>query len=596
MKNTVKSWLKGSCLGVAAILGAAACTDDHFDIQAGVSGSGTQTLWENISSNEELDSLAMILSRTRVLKNDYDNTTQQTYADLLNNPQSFTVWAPKNGTYNAKSYLDRLDQAQELRASGDILAGVAMEYDVANQFVLNHLARFNYEAERGEQEIHMMNGKIAVYNAGAGLFNNVPLAAEFGNINGSNGTMHVLDGLSPFAYNVYDYVATHDTFSKLYGFLTDSLFESREFSEIASTPGAMNPDGEMVYVDSVYYTYNTLLSSSSASVSNEDSTTIAILPTDALWDDVVTKLKSYYNYGSTYNYEWNTSKGDFEKKGASALKLNADSLCDVNAKSEFVKSLFFSPSRFSVNNPKDSAEIINYAVFADSLISTNRRIYYNPNRGEEPNTAGANPLFAGQPIKASNGYIFALDELPIAPEYFWVERVEPSALMPVYVTGATNNGTIVSLTDENRNTEVEGDVDYYSRFTVSGRSNMMVNFALQGVLSATYRLVAVMAPTRIDKAFEDLEEKCVFYVDVLDDEGKVIAKSEDIEISQDKVDRYVLIDKLTFPKCYSDLPTGYTSFPRLRFNLPYNYQIPQMQKGNCKNLNIVALVLEPVEA
>lgn len=592
MKNIVRNWLRNGLLGAVALSGVVACTDDHFDVRTGE--TGTQSLWENIKSNGQLDSLAMILERTRVMKNDYDNTTKQVYSEFLDLPQSFTVWAPKDGTYNAKSYLDKLDEAQALRAAGSLSAALKLEYDVANQFVLNHIARFNYEADKFEQDIHMLNGKVCSYIAGENKFNNVSLDPAIPSINSSNGTMHILNGISPFAYNIYDYIEAHNDYANLYSVLTDSLFYSREFDENLSLEGALNPDGEMVYVDSVFTTYNTLLTASRASLSNEDSIYVAILPTDDIWEPTMEKLQSYFKYGTSYNYDWSSSRGDFSNKGVNGLQLNADSLMDVSTKGNLAQSLYFSSSIMPIADTKDSTSIISYALTADSLIATNGVVYYNANQG------GVNPMFEGQaPVKASNGYIFPLRQFNIDPTDFWIVRKEYTAWFSsviAYVRGATTTGgEIVTLSTENRNDTVVGDVpnDAYARFTVSGRSNMQIEFALRDVLSGTYRVSALMAPSRIDLAFADQEEKCVFYTEMLDDNGTVISKSEDVEIDQYQVARYVLWDKLTFDKCYYGLPSGYDSFPRLRFNLPYNYQVPTFRKGNCKTLNIIAIVLEP---
>lgn len=592
MKNIVRNWLRNGLLGAVALSGVVACTDDHFDVRTGE--TGTQSLWENIKSNGQLDSLAMILERTRVMKNDYDNTTKQVYSEFLDLPQSFTVWAPKDGTYNAKSYLDKLDEAQALRAAGSLSAALKLEYDVANQFVLNHIARFNYEADKFEQDIHMLNGKVCSYIAGENKFNNVSLDPAIPSINSSNGTMHILNGISPFAYNIYDYIEAYNDYSNLYSVLTDSLFYSREFDENLSLEGALSPDGEMVYVDSVFTTYNTLLTASRASLSDEDSIYVAILPTDDIWEPTMEKLQSYFKYGTSYNYDWSSSRGDFSNKGVNGLQLNADSLMDVSTKGNLAQSLYFSSSIMPIADTKDSTSIISYALTADSLIATNGVVYYNANQG------GVNPMFEGQaPVKASNGYIFPLRQFNIDPTDFWIVRKEYTAWFSsviAYVRGATTTGgEIVTLSTENRNDTVVGDVpnDAYARFTVSGRSNMQIEFALRDVLSGTYRVSALMAPSRIDLAFADQEEKCVFYTEMLDDNGTVISKSEDVEIDQYQVARYVLWDKLTFDKCYYGLPSGYDSFPRLRFNLPYNYQVPTFRKGNCKTLNIIAIVLEP---
>ena len=589
MKNIIKNCLKGGALGLMVIGGLAACSDDHFDVKTDLAGS--RTIWQNIAENEQLQDFAAVLKRTRVMKNDYDNKSVQTYAEFLNLPQSYTVWAPKDGTYDVQTYLSMLDEAEALKATGnpeDLDAALDLEYRVGNQFVLNHVARFNYESNKGEQTINMLNGKKFEYNAGLGEFNSVQVDNATGNINASNGSMHLLEGISPYAYNLYDFLKYNEDYSMSYAFLSDSVFESTEFYPGASTPGAMNPaTGEIEYVDSAFLTTNTLRSRFFASVADEDSMYVAIFFKNSAWEDAVSKLKKYYNYGSSYNYDWSSTRGDFNFKGASGLKFNTDSLADLNTKSALMKDVYFTTSNFSIADSKDSTQIIEYATKADSLNSTTYMTWYNPNPGQ------VNPLFAGiTPTKASNGYIFELDALNADPADFWISKIVTMG-NAAYVKGATSTtGEYVYLTDEIRNDTVLGieDLDYYYRYEVSGNSNMTVDIALHNVMSGTYKISAIMVPSRTDLAFAGVEEKCVFYAEVLDDNGKVLQKSDDVEISQDEMNRYTLFEEFTFDKCYAGLPTGYTSFPRLRFNLPFLYQ---MKKGNCKTLNIVKIVLEP---
>lgn len=169
MKSIYNKIVVSGLAGSALLLGLAACTDDHFDIQQS-SLSGSQTIWQNIEANPELDSLAMILRRTKVMKTDLDRGNKQSFADLLNQPQQLTVWAPKNGTYHAKHYLDMLDQADALRES-DAITAMRIDYEVANQFARNHIARFNYESVVGNQQVRMMNSKLCNYDASANKFN-----------------------------------------------------------------------------------------------------------------------------------------------------------------------------------------------------------------------------------------------------------------------------------------------------------------------------------------------------------------------------------------------------------------------------------------
>ena len=74
MNIKFRKWLKYGMLGTLALAGFSACSDDHFDIK---SSTPKQTLWEEIASNPQLDSLKMILERTTFTVDEFSKTSQQ---------------------------------------------------------------------------------------------------------------------------------------------------------------------------------------------------------------------------------------------------------------------------------------------------------------------------------------------------------------------------------------------------------------------------------------------------------------------------------------------------------------------------------------
>ena len=116
MKKIFNSWISFGVLGCAALALTAACADDHFDVKS--DAAGNQTLWQNIDSNSQLSDFASILKRTKVMKEENDRNAQLTVAQLLNQPQSFTMWAPLNGTFNVQHWSELLDRAAALRNTG----------------------------------------------------------------------------------------------------------------------------------------------------------------------------------------------------------------------------------------------------------------------------------------------------------------------------------------------------------------------------------------------------------------------------------------------------------------------------------------------
>lgn len=600
MKSIYQNTVKAGLLGAAVLLGFTACTDDHFDIQPSTV-SGSNTIWQNVEANADLDSVAMILRRCKVMKSQTDKSAKQTYAELLATSQQLTAWLPKNGTFNAKQYLDELDSAAVLRAK-DEMAGTRAEYDVANRFARNHIARFNYESNMGEQRIALMNSKIVNYNAGEGTFNGVKLDAANANILSSNGMLHVLDGESQFAYNIFERLQVDSRFAKIYGDI--DKYNVYTFSSSSSTQGSMNHNGSMEYVDSVWSRTNSLMSDARLTyLTDEDSLYVSVIPTGAAYEAARQKLQGLFKYAKNYNYAWDASKRDWTNKGTNALKFNTDSLTTYNVTSGILSASSFSVGYNSegpvtTSNPQ---AFLNHVLTADSLNSNARLVIYNKDKGN------VNPIFDGQTaddaIKASNGYIFAVDNYNYDPSYSFIQKMNINGHNTSQVTGSTSEqAQYVTLNNENQNAEVNVDAlgvdNFYYYFPVSGNSQLNIDFKLNNVLSTKYKISIVLLPNRVNinniRAEEDgtiIEEKPVFDVQIRDDKGSVIGKAvKNVSVDQDKVEKKVLWEAFEFPYAYFGLPSGYESFPVLRVSMSY----AQQRKGKCKALSIAKVILEPV--
>lgn len=600
MKSIYQNTVKAGLLGAAVLLGFTACTDDHFDIQPSTV-SGSNTIWQNVEANADLDSVAMILRRCKVMKSQTDKSAKQTYAELLATSQQLTAWLPKNGTFNAKQYLDELDSAAVLRAK-DEMAGTRAEYDVANRFARNHIARFNYESNMGDQRIALMNSKIVNYNAGEGTFNGVKLDAANANILSSNGMLHVLDGESQFAYNIFERLQVDSRFAKIYGDI--DKYNVYTFSASSSTQGSMNHNGSMEYVDSVWSRTNSLMSDAwLTKLTDEDSLFVSVIPTDAAYEAARQKIHGLFKYAKNYNYAWDASKRDWTNKGTNALKFNTDSLTTYNVTSRILSASSFSVGYNSegpvtTSNPQ---AFLNHVLTADSLNSSARLVIYNKDKGN------VNPIFDGQTaddaINASNGYIFAVDNYNYDPSYSFIQKMNINGHNTSQVTGSTSEqAQYVTLDKENQNAEVNVDAlgadNFYYYFPVSGNSQLNIDFKLNNVLSTKYKISIVLLPNRVNinniRTEEDgtvIEEKPVFDVQIRDDKGAVIGKAvKNVSVDQDKVEKKVLWEAFEFPYAYFGLPSGYESFPVLRVSMSY----AQQRKGKCKALSIAKVILEPV--
>lgn len=628
---------KGLLCG-AVLLGAAACSDDHFDINDGGEFSATRTIWQNIQSEPQLSDLAAILQRVPVYKSVSDKKSSVLYSTLLDQPQSFTMWAPKNGSYDAQSYLNRLDEAEAI--ADDSLRAVA-KFRVGYQFVMNHLARFNYESNAGEQEVFLLNSKRASYNSAARTFNNIPLLQGYESIPSSNGTLHILDGYSPFLKNMMeniteDYSAIRDV---LYLQKTDDsyVYQINSLDAGRSVEGAMDNRGNMVYVDTVWSSYNTLTNATGALLANEDSTYVAVIPaTDAAWQTAVDKLIPLFNYGSLYWTKWDDESGAYAKQATNGLVISAeaaDSLARDRAYRRLFQSMYITPSDCGFNTEEsiDSAELINYVLTADTLLTTQNYVYRNPNPG------GVNPIFEGKkPRRLSNGYVFELDQADIDPSLIWAPRIDFSPYAGRNVLKTENctdaKGESVYLMESDRNPLITGFLqdDHYQRFQVSSGA-MKIFIKLPDVLSGSYRLKLTMAPnyTRLDDAkfievpvvdeetgepvldpetgepvVEEVPDEVIsrFVADVYydthrqnvanDPANRVNATQATVVVDQDAIKEYVVFDKLTFNKCFYGLPTDDDSAPYLVIELSTRNQSVSGKNNNA--LNIVRVILEPL--
>lgn len=610
MKSIYNKIVVSGLAGSALLLGLAACTDDHFDIQES-SVSGSQTVWKNIEANPELDSLAMILRRTKVMKTELDRGNKQSFAELLDQPQQLTVWAPKNGTYHAKHYLDMLDQADALRES-DAITAMRIDYEVANQFARNHIARFNYESVVGNQQVRMMNSKLYNYDASANKFNGITVDAADRAVS-SNGVLHVIEGQSRFVDNIYDFIMSGQAeFSKIYEEIHAE--DKITFSPGQSTEGTMNENGQMEYVDSVYVNTNDLLTSAGALISNEDSLYVAIVPTNTAWDEGMEKLKSLYRYADTYWYEWSSTAaapqgtGNFMKKDMPEMDM--DSIANANAKNNLVKSMFIAPSRFRNVNIADSAALMDYIMTADSLDCTNGVILYNKNRYEEGD-AKKNPMFAGiKPIKASNGYILPLANYTIDPAYSHMSKLDLKAYNTYNVASVNGtregyDGMLITLTEGTRNeTNPAGepivgsvDEDRYALFQ-SNDQDMYIKFRLNGIMSGHYKISIEMLPNCISNQYVQAQnipdegevQKPVFSARIYDDKGNRLAQVSNLKVSQETVELITLWEDFEFETSYNGLPDLYTTFPYLQIEMTRRNQ----RSGKCDALSISRVLIEPV--
>ncbi len=374
------------------------CEDDHFTIDPQVSGKGT--LWQNISATPDISEFASILSRV-YFSNSRETVTSRTYADLFGSDQSFTLWAPKNGTFDYEKWNEMLE-------SGDR----DQIYDVENELIRNCMTRYRHILTGTKvEDIYLLNGKRAEFDCGNRVINDINIIEA--NIGSSNGVIHITDGPIAYLPNVYEYINTNSDLNKLSKFL--KKYESVEFSESQSTQGP-TIDGEITWVDSVTYVTNSYFNFNylNAYINREDSNYVMIMPTDIVWDAQYEKMKGYFHYIPQYNQTVitvapdGTSSSTTNTTNYTAMEL--DSITDFRTCDAIARNLCFN-GNFQYGH--DYAEMATAGV-CDSIESTSGTIFYDPNSAALFNHV--------TPVRVSNGWAYVVDEFNYKLEDTWLKK------------------------------------------------------------------------------------------------------------------------------------------------------------------------------
>lgn len=480
MKSRYSKWLKGGLLGALALVGLSACTDDHFDLS---SGTATTTLWQKIVAHPELDSLRQILEKVTVTKDELDTKSKQKYSALLNSSQTFTLWAPLDGTYNAAHWLDLIEKGQEKV--------------VEKQFVANHLARYDYSGVFGDSvRIKTLNAKVTGYSASLRLFHGMPMTGE--SETAGNGTLHFLQGPAPYKSNLYESIEFTANLDSLYNFLHAD--DTLEFNQDRSVEGA-TVNGEIQYVDSVFERNNKIVRNLGL-WKNEDSLLLAIVPTNTAWREAKEKISKYYRYKSVYPYRKGTSSTTLYNY------LNVDSMADAKIKNvllgNIVESLAKQPGYNVSNTSVDYLK--NFLAHADSLKREGtlaKPHVYQPELSK---------IFEGvEPYEVSNGYVYPIEHYNFPATKYWhtAIRVEAEATNRQNIFSITGTkqqgssfGTTTIVNSLNRNDSVVGNVsgNTFVKFEPKSTGDQpFVSYELPNVRSGKYDIYIVMVPSNMDK-------------------------------------------------------------------------------------------------
>lgn len=532
--NNIK-WFTGSLMTVALATGISACSDDHFDITSDTAGK--QTIWKTIQSDERLSNFADILQSVYYSKNE-QKATPETYADLLNNTQTFTVWAPVNDSFDYNYY------------KGLIESGIRDSiYKVERELIRNNMTRYSRSAiGNGSVKVNLLNSKSAWLDFDENTFQGIAMTES--NIRVSNGALHILAKPTKYLPNLYEYMGTREDLSGINEFI--KKFQKTEFNELASTQGP-TIDGKITWVDSVTSTSNDYSNYYiGAFLEREDSNYVMILPTNTAWNAILEKTQQYFKMKKSYKQDFHTTTETGGDATYSKEKVftdeELDSIMNFYSKDVICRNLAFNANWQYKRSPISTLDDINKLdEKGDSLYSTAGRKF------KKKGTLNAgNPLSVieigsyadmfgnADPITLSNGSVYVVDQYPY-PYSIYAPTLDQLQLD--YADTKTINTSrsgysthtyidpVVTIDGEDIQTDSTFKYSIYKAVNKSSSSNPKIDFKLTNVLSCKYDIYIVFNYNT------DLEKPNKFTVSITYDKDKKREKNQRLKNpNEDAVD------------------------------------------------------------
>lgn len=579
IKNKINSILKASLVGAVIIAGLPACTDtwdDHYDQAEGFQSTATATLWEQIQSNGNLSDFAAILSKAKYYEDKNHPMKNYTFKDILNSNEILTVWAPENGSFDAKKWLELCE------SDG---------FTVQQQFIGNHIARWRKIANKvAVDSMTMLNTKTVVFDMEHKTVKNIPLTSS--NIAAKNGTLHIIGEAIPFEYNIYEYIKQAPELSKLAAYITSK--DTTYFNANASVEGPSDANGNPTYVKKEYDESNLLygywymptgaewvsyLKGFGTKFDAEDSSYVMVLPTDVAWTAAREQLKNLYNYGAGAYVNKTEENNDVTED----ITFNADSLREVCLDMDITTPLLMNinlQSREGVGKlTKETFDGQKGGL--EYLLTTRRDTLFTTTEWSQTE------MFDGKaPVSLSNGLGYVVDNWNV-PKAFYKPNVEIdcsyySLFQTSKLEGQTNVSTMsfdnfaydwIAETGKVKNDQ------YMMLQHVSESGSPSAQFKIKGnvgnetqIMSGKYDIYVVMVPYFYN--FKDLDEEATlmikknkFQATITYNDGTISSKTgRPNEVSKNssnkdyeglKVDTILVFEDFSFPVSYKNIENSY---------------------------------------
>ena len=537
-----------SLLASCCLLISCSDFDDYNSLPVISEESANKTIMEVIDNSGNMQDFSRLLKLSGV-------------EETLRGATDITVWAPLDGTYDAQSMIGE---------EGSV---------ILKQFIKNHISFYSHSLKEGEtQRIRTLNGKS--YDFSTEKFGQQQIREL--NIPCSNGFLHTINGRQRFYPNVYEYIMNSaDDIDSVRTYF--SKFETTYLDTENSIPGPM-VGGKQTYIDSVMVTTNTLFSRFRAYISREDSSYLALLPTDKSWNGIYNRIKPYYNYvAKTAAQEYDANTGNATTK---FCNIRQEAFKDSLIRYSIMSKIFFNTNdywnRWAIGRPD--------AETRDTLYSTTRELLTN----------GLEMLSQSiQTDTMSNGIVQKVDSMALMRST-WAPDLRLLAASGTYrakCSGAAASSVSMAIEDMNLSKVplMEDTLtSYVDIVPTSNYSKPDIIYYLPNVLSANYEIIAVIMPADIRRGYDgDVKpNKFSATISYSDANGTLKTKTLGKAYVNDtsKVD-YLSLGTMKFPVAYRGLGSYY---PTIEIQSTVGTSKAEKEAFD-REIRLAAIIMKPID-
>ncbi len=574
----------GAALACIAVMALPGCTDTWDEHGSDNGTAADKSLWELISADSKLSHFAEIAQKVPYYRDQTHPQADYTFQTMLDGTTLLTVWAPENDALTEAEWQHWNELAE------------TTPYTVQQQLLANCITLWRQVATGGGVDtLTMYNGKKQIFDKNQ--FTMAGISMIESNVPANNGTLHTVGQAIPFNYNIYEFLkddanATSNSINTFHDLIIDS--DTTYFSEDNSIEGAPDANGNPTYVDSVYFTTNTMFTakkqfpsntntdqyltydeSFGANIESEDSVFVMLLPTDKAWQDAFEMLEPYYNYASIYV---DNEKGN---SGTSNVYRNVDNPDSLKEKS--INMDILSPLCFNVNLQPNAAGDIGRWQVDDFMQSYSQAQYLLNTFGDTLRTDDSwskESVFEGTPQVMSNGYGIIADKWNMPFKLYKPDIIVEVGSASFYNFGnISGTATSYSFSNEAASEWVDtvGRVsfdNFYGFSPDSPSGNPVVDFKLVGtdgenaeseVMSGKYDIYIVMVPAFYVTSTDTIEgdtiknkiRATISYCNGAANGRDATLQTDQIDYNGEKVDSILLFEDFEFPYSYKNMRQCY---------------------------------------